>query len=94
MAKGSKKNLKLLVCSRGKKCCKKGGEKVLQVIEANLALLADGIEVKPSKCLGMCKSGPSLVVMPGKIKHRQVSPKNVCSILKDPTAPSTGKRKK
>lgn len=92
MSKKSKGKVKLFVCSKGKKCCKRGGKKILQTIEANLALASYECEVKASKCLGMCKSGPSLVVMPGKIKHKEVTPNCVEKILKDPTSPSKKKK--
>ena len=94
MSKKSKGKLKLLVCSKGKKCCKLGGKEILQAIEANLALSSYECEVKATKCLGMCKSGPSLVVMPGKIKHKEVTPKCVEKILKNPTEPLKKKKKK
>ncbi len=61
---------KILVCTRGKKCPRKGSCEIYDLVKDNAG---PDTTVVGSKCLGMCKHGPSVVVMPGKLKFKKVS---------------------
>jgi len=67
--------IKIFVCTKGKKCPKKGSEGVCTAFESAVAELGcgDTVSVKGSKCLDLCKKGPVVVTMPDKIRYGRVS---------------------
>ena len=83
---------KILVCTRGKKCPRRGSLEIYELIKSQ----ADGaVKVIPSKCLGMCKKGPAVVVTPGKLKLKKVSRKDAEKIAQgDYQLGSDSKKKK
>ena len=58
--------LKLLVCTKGKHCKKRGAKKVLCALAEQLEIfgLDDKICLKKSDCLGKCGRGPAIQVKP------------------------------
>ena len=87
---------KIFVCAKGKKCRKKGSADLF----ARFVELVDqtGVDacIVGTKCLGMCKHGPSVVEMPGKTKHKRVSLYDAEAILAGDfsTNPASGKDSK
>ncbi len=75
---------KIYVCTRGKRCPKRGSEKVLEQLQAEVTRQAaeSSLEVKGCKCLDLCKKGPSMVVMPGKVKYGRVQVSDCSEIIK------------
>ncbi|OPZ90879.1 MAG: Ferredoxin, 2Fe-2S [bacterium ADurb.Bin425] len=70
---------KIFVCTKGKKCPKKGGEDVCAAITA--AAAQHDIAVKGSKCLDLCKKGPAVVVSPGKRRYGRVKVEDAQAIV-------------
>jgi (2Fe-2S) ferredoxin len=71
----SKTICKVLVCTRGKKCPKRGSEELAQSLrkEVDRQGLGERIKVKDSDCLKLCKTGPSVMVMPDEVCYGNVS---------------------
>jgi|AGTN01.3.fsa_nt_gi Ferredoxin len=93
----SKKSTKLFVCTRGKKCPKRGGEEVFTALQDGVKAQGLDVEVIGSKCLGLCKKGPSVVVMPAKEKLTRVDPEDATDLLAEHcggAASESGKKKK
>ena len=67
--------IKIYVCTKGKKCPKKGSDDVCTAFESAVSELGvgDTVSVKGSKCLDLCKKGPVVVTMPDKISYGRVS---------------------
>ena len=67
--------IKIFVCTKGKKCPKKGSEAVCAAFEAAVSELGCGntVSIKGSKCLDLCKKGPAVVTMPDKISYGRVT---------------------
>lgn len=78
------KPAKIYVCTRGKKCPKRGSEKVLEELQAEIERqgAADSVEVKGCKCLDLCKKGPVVVVLPSKVKYGRVEKSDCAEIIK------------
>ncbi len=77
------KKFKILVCTKGKKCPKRGSEAVADAIESAAQKLncADDVSVKRCKCMDMCKKGPAVVLMPDKVKYARVSEEDAKEIV-------------
>ena len=94
----SKKSMKLFVCTKGKKCPKRGGKEVFTALEEGAKAQGLDVDVIPSKCLGLCKKGPSVVLMPGKEKITRVDPEDAADLLAKhcggTASESKGKKKK
>ncbi len=71
----SETKCKLLVCTRGKKCPKRGSEELAKSLrkEVDRQGLQDRIKVKDSDCLKLCKTGPSMMVLPEEVCYGNVS---------------------
>ncbi|MBK9141274.1 MAG: (2Fe-2S) ferredoxin domain-containing protein [Candidatus Melainabacteria bacterium] len=82
---------KILVCTRGKKCPKRGSLGIFETIAG--ACGADS-QVIGCKCLGMCKKGPAVVVMPGKQRFKRVSTDDAMAIARGVPLPEKGFGKK
>jgi (2Fe-2S) ferredoxin len=67
---------KIYVCTRGKKCPKRGGEEVAAALTKAREALSeadqDKLSIKECKCLDLCKKGPAVMVMPDKIRYGRV----------------------
>jgi len=73
---------KIKICQKSD-CRKRGSKQVQRAIE--LALQESGrtedIHVQSIGCMGQCKAGPNLVVLPDKTRYTGVKPRNVVHIL-------------
>lgn len=73
---------KIRICQKSS-CRKRGSKQVLTAL--NSALKASGqdkeIQLQPMGCIGKCKAGPNLVVLPDKARYTGVKPKNITNIL-------------
>ncbi len=78
------KSTKIIVCVRGKKCPKRGSEDVCEAIEKEVESqgVSDQVTVKQAGCLDLCKKGPSIVVMPDKIKYGRVKKSDAAELVK------------
>ncbi|MBP6747653.1 (2Fe-2S) ferredoxin domain-containing protein [bacterium] len=67
--------IKIYVCTKGKKCPKKGSDDVCTAFESVVSELgcSDTVLIKGSKCLDLCKKGPAVVTMPDKISYGRVT---------------------
>lgn len=80
MSKEGKKT-KIYVCTEGKKCPKKGSEKVAKALHRAVEEQGADIVVKECKCLDLCKKGPAVVVVPDKAKYGRVTPEDAAEIV-------------
>lgn len=73
---------KIRICQKSS-CRKRGSKQVLTAL--NSALQSSGqdkdIQLQPMGCIGKCKAGPNLVVLPDKTRYTKVKPKNISNIL-------------
>ncbi len=83
-----KKSKRLLVCTKGKHCAKRGGREVADALEADAKALQSDLEIVRCKCLGECDHGPAVIYMPDKVKHRKVTPEAARQILEEPDVPT------
>ena len=75
--------LKIFVCTKGKKCTKKGADDVCRAFEQAIAELgADNITVKETKCLDLCKKGPVAMVMPDKVRYGRLDEDDARKIVR------------
>lgn len=81
-AKGAKKPVKVLVCTKSS-CRKRGADAICAKLRERLAAqgLADRVELKPTGCLKACKQGPNVAVLPGKARYSNVTPGRVAAIV-------------
>lgn len=70
------------VCRKGK-CFKQGGQQILQTLKAEVDANPDlqHITVEGTGCMGACKQGPNLRVMPQKKMHSRVNPDRAIALL-------------
>lgn len=86
--KESKKQKKITVqlCQK-KNCCKKGGDALWLAFES-AAQQAEGndqmqdFKLEAVGCLGGCKNGPNIRLLPANVKHRSVKPSEIEELLK------------
>ncbi len=71
----SKQPCKLLVCTEGKRCRKRGGKQILRKLRE--VVKKQGLElavtVKATDCMKLCKFGPSIMAMPDKVAYGHVT---------------------
>lgn len=88
--KPGKKKLTVQLCQK-KNCCKKGAdelwvafEKALQATKANAGAVAnrETFKLEAVGCLGGCKNGPNIRLLPKNVKHRNVKPSDVQTLLR------------
>ncbi|WP_299489283.1 (2Fe-2S) ferredoxin domain-containing protein [Acaryochloris sp. IP29b_bin.137] len=74
---------KIRICQKSS-CRKRGSKQVLSAL--NSALQSSGqdkdIQLQAMGCIGKCKAGPNLVVLPDKARYTKVKPKNITQILR------------
>ncbi len=75
--------IKIKVCQKSS-CCKRGGDRVWQALADRLQAhdMADQVQLERTGCLGKCKQGPALMVLPEKHKYTAVRPHQVSKLLK------------
>ncbi|NEP17206.1 MAG: (2Fe-2S) ferredoxin domain-containing protein [Leptolyngbya sp. SIO4C1] len=79
-AKSKKARSRILVCGKSS-CRKRGAKEVCQAIEAALSSAQEPVELRLTGCMDRCKSGPQVVVMPGKHRYSKVKPKQVAKLV-------------
>ena len=74
---------KILVC-RKSSCSKRGGKQLYRALTETLKQLGlqDRVTIELTGCQKQCKKAPSLILMPGKVKHAYVNPNDLSSLLK------------
>lgn len=82
-SKNQKGKEKILLCYKSS-CAKRGGKQLhLALVETlNQLGLQDRVSIQLTGCQKQCKQAPSLVLMPGKVKHAYVNPNDLASLLK------------
>jgi len=79
----SKQN-KILLCYNSK-CAKRGGKKLYFALAEALEKLGlqNQVSIEVTGCQKHCKKAPSFILMPGKVAHNYVDPKNLTALLAD-----------
>ncbi len=74
---------KILLC-RKSSCAKRGGKQLYSALTETLNQLGlqDRVKIELTGCQKQCKKAPSLILMPGKVKHAYVNPNDLISLLK------------
>lgn len=74
---------KILVC-RKSSCSKRGGKQLYTALIETLKELnlQDQVSIELTGCQKQCKKAPSLILMPGKVKHAYVHPDDLAYLLK------------
>lgn len=74
--------LTVQLCQR-KNCCKRGGDQLWQAFEkaAYESSRDRPFKLESVGCLGGCKHGPNIRIMPANVKQRQVAPGDIEGIL-------------
>ncbi|MEB3289160.1 MAG: (2Fe-2S) ferredoxin domain-containing protein [Leptolyngbya sp.] len=70
------------VCRKGK-CFRQGGQHILQALQSEVERNPDlqHITVEGTGCMGACKQGPNLRMMPQKKLHSRVTPDRAVALL-------------
>ncbi|MGF1536131.1 MAG: ferredoxin [Elainellaceae cyanobacterium] len=78
-----KPQAKILICQKGSCWKKRGGQAVCERLEQRLSDrgLTDVVTIKKTGCMDRCKSGPNLVVMPGKARYGRVGKADIEKII-------------
>lgn len=73
---------KVLICLKSS-CVKRGAKGVEKAVETVICdrNLTEDITIKPTGCMGHCKRGPNVVVMPGKQRYQKVKPSDVPRLI-------------
>jgi (2Fe-2S) ferredoxin len=77
------KKRKLLVCTKGKKCPKRGSKDILRELRTQAERLGADIEIESSGCLKMCKHGPSVLALPDEVPYGGVEEKHCALIVQN-----------
>ena len=75
---------KVLVCTKGKSCKKRGSKKVFCALARQLENfgLGDLVSLRKVDCLGLCDRGPAIEIKPDKVAIARVSPEDCKDIVK------------
>jgi (2Fe-2S) ferredoxin len=73
---------KILLC-RKSSCSKRGGKQLYLALTETLKQLGlqDRVKIELTGCQKQCKKAPSIILMPGKVKHTYVNPHDLVSLL-------------
>lgn len=74
---------KILLCKKSS-CSKSGGKNLYSALTETLEKLGlqNEVTIELTGCQKQCKKAPSLILMPGKVKHTYVNPNDLTSLLK------------
>ena len=74
---------KVLVC-RKSSCAKRGGKQLYRALTETINQLGlqQQVSIELTGCLKQCKQAPSMILMPGKVKHAYVHPNDLADLLK------------
>ena len=83
--KRATKPLTVQLCQK-KNCCKKGGDKLWAAFEAAAQDAQTNANRRPFNleavgCLGGCKNGPNIRLLPANVKHRSVKPSDIPTLV-------------
>lgn len=80
----SAKPARVLICQKSS-CRKRGSMAVSQAVEDAIADMGceDKVKIKHTGCMGHCKAGPNVVVLPKGGSYKRVKPKDARSLLKN-----------
>lgn len=72
------------VCVRGKHCCKRDSEDVYKALKREIKEqgLKGELELEDEKCLGLCRTGPTVIVTPGGIQYGGVEPGDAAELVR------------
>lgn len=72
----------ILVCQKSD-CCKRGGQKVCQVLESTLRDrgLEGQVAIKKTGCMNKCKAGPNIIFTPDKTRYSRVHPEEIAALV-------------
>jgi len=75
---------KLLICTKGKSCKKRGAKEVFCALEEQIECmgLEDKVRLKKVDCLGMCGNGPAIQIKSQKLSYGRVSPDDCEKIIR------------
>ena len=81
--KNKTKKGKVLVC-RKSSCAKRGGKQLYRALTETINQLGlqQQVSIELTGCLKQCKQAPSMILMPGKVKHAYVHPNDLADLLK------------
>lgn len=81
-AQHKNKKGKILLC-RKSSCSKRGGKQLYRALTEALKQLGlqDRVRIELTGCQKQCKKAPSIILMPGKVKHADVNPHDLASLL-------------
>ena len=73
---------KILLCHKSS-CSKRGGKQLYRALTETLKQLGlqDRVKIELTGCQKQCKKAPSIILMPGKVKHTHVNPHDLVSLL-------------
>jgi hypothetical protein len=73
---------KILLCSKSS-CAKRGGKQLYYALTETLKQLGlqDQVTIELTGCQKQCKQAPSLVLMPGGVRHAYVHPYHLAALL-------------
>jgi len=69
---------RVLVCQY-RTCCKDGAEQVLLALQQAQAI--DNVTVEACGCLGLCGSGPMVLVLPDQVYYWQMNPEKAQKVI-------------
>ncbi len=83
-AEPNSKENKILLCYNSK-CAKRGGKQLYFALAEALEKLGlqHQVSIEITGCQKHCKKAPSFILMPGKVSHNYVDPKNLTALLGD-----------
>lgn len=65
-----------------KSCADDGGQTIKDLLKAKLKpLKSSGVRVSQSGCLGICETGPNVMIYPQKVLFTHVAPDDVDAIV-------------
>ena len=75
---------KILLCHKSS-CSKRGGKRLYRSLTetVNQLGLQDRVTIELTGCQKQCKKAPSIILMPGKVKHTYVNPQDLPSLLQN-----------
>jgi (2Fe-2S) ferredoxin len=78
VAASKPKKQRILICQKSN-CWRQGGNRIFDTIQSTLRDrgLTETVEVQLTGCLKECKYAPNVVMMPDKIRYRNVQPKSI-----------------
>ena len=78
-SKPSKHPPTVQLCQK-KNCCKRGGDELWTAFEA-ASHAQKGFQIEAVGCLGGCKNGPNIRLLPENVKYRHVQPAEINTLL-------------